>query len=371
MPATQAALPDVPHGGYPAQSISKLTIRNFRNIVSLDIEIPPIGVVVIGQNGQGKTNLLEAIYYLVLFRSFRGVADRELVRFDEQGFFVAGTADGKRVTAGYEPAGGRKKVTVDGQVVHRLTEAVGHLAAVPFSPEDRQMVAGGPSGRRRYMDVVLALSDPEYLTALSNLRAARRQRNAALRMGNRKAAQAFDGPFARAAAVVVKHRRDWVAERTDRFSALCAQLGETAPCVMRYHGSPEDEGQLREALDLSIERDLRHGTTTVGPHRDDLRLLLKDRSVRRYGSAGQQRTAAISLRLLEAETLAERTGSTPLALYDDVFAELDERRQENMLRLIGETLPGQAIITAPRDSEVPPALLDRARWTMTGGRLEE
>jgi DNA replication and repair protein RecF len=121
----------------------------------------------------------------------------------------------------------------------------------------------------------------------------------------------------------------------------------------------------------TLDRDLRHGATTVGPHRDDLRLSLGGRDLRTYGSAGQQRTAAIALRVLEAETLAAARGRTPIALYDDVFAELDEGRQARLLELIRAALPGQAVVAAPRDAEVPQALFDRPRWQMVGGRIEQ
>jgi DNA replication and repair protein RecF len=353
--------------------LTDLTVRDFRNIASLDIELPDTGVVIIGANGQGKTNLLEAIYYLVLFRSFRGAKDRELVRFGTPGFFVGGSAQA-RVTAGYEVAGQRKKATVDAAPVRRLGEAVGRVVAVPFSPEDRAIVAGAPSGRRRYIDVLLSLSEPVYLTELAAMRVALKQRNAALRMGRGDAAQAFNAPLAAAAATVLSKRVKWVKRWKDRFRAICETLGEPATAKLRYHryaaGAEEDAQDLQDLLAATIDRDLHGGATTVGPHRDDLRLSLGDHSLRVYGSAGQQRTAAIALRLIEAETLAEATGHVPIGMYDDVFVELDDTRQANLLGLIRDTLPGQAIVVAPRDSEVPPELFERPRWTMTGGRLD-
>lgn len=353
--------------------LTDLTVRNFRNITSLDIELPETGVVIIGANGQGKTNLLEAIYYLVLFRSFRGAKDRELVQFGTPGFFVGGSANA-RVTAGYEVAGQRKKVTVDREPIRRLGAAVGRIVAVPFSPEDRGVVAGAPAGRRRYIDVLLSLSEPRYLVALSAMRVALKQRNAALRMGHGDTAQAFDTPFAAAAAIVLSMRVTWVERWAERFCAICEALGEPEPAQLRYrrHGTKAEEEatDLRMLLASTIDRDLRRGTTTVGPHRDDLQLSFGDHSLQTYGSAGQQRTAAIALRLIEAETLAEATGQLPIGLYDDVFVELDDARQANLLTLIRDTLPGQAIVAAPRDSEVPPELFERPRWTMRGGKLE-
>ncbi len=362
--------------------LTGLTIRNFRNLASLDLDLPPAGAVIIGDNGQGKTNLLEALYYLVLFRSLRGAKDRELIRFGEAGFFVggvvqrssaAGTPISTRVTAGYEAAGRKKKVSIDAAAVTRLADAVGRIVAVPFAPSDRTIVSGPASGRRRYLDVVLSLSARGYLTRLSEMRLALRQRNAALRRGRGDEAQAFDQALSEAAAPVLEARTSWVARWSARFAELTVSMGERSEVRIRYrtHRPPTaDPGrQLMDLLPASLQRDLRRGATTVGPHRDDLELTLEGRELRAYGSAGQQRTAAIALRLLEAETLREATGTPPVGLYDDVFAELDEDRQSRLLHLILETLPGQAVLTAPRESEVPSALLDRPRWRMKGGRI--
>jgi DNA replication and repair protein RecF len=362
--------------------LSTLTVRNFRNLAAIDVQFPPEGAVVLGPNGHGKTNLLEAIYFLVLFRSFRSVKDRELVRFGADGFFVAGeresgragAASAARITAGYQIQGARKKVTVDGREVQRLSQAVGTLTAVVFSPADRELVAGGPAQRRRYLDVLLSLTTPGYLAALGAMRNALKQRNAALRRAQGDAARAFDQPLAGAAARVAAARQRWTESWCGRYRELARGLGEVAPAAMSYHQRhPEDEQDvehLRRALAQALDRDLRRGMTTVGPHRDDLALTLDGRELRRYGSAGQQRTAAVTLRLLEAEALRAARGSQPIALYDDVFAELDADRQARLLGQIQAVLPGQAIVTAPRESEVPGGLLERARWRIWGGQIE-
>jgi DNA replication and repair protein RecF len=220
----------------------------------------------------------------------------------------------------------------------------------------------------------LSVSEPAYLSRLNDLKAALRQRNAALRRGKSDEARAFDAPFAAAAEHVTRARHRWVDAWHGRFAELCGALGERRTADMAYRRADRADradsaewwcGRLAETLD----RDLRHGATTVGPHRDDLRLTLGGRDVRTYGSAGQQRTAAIALRMLEAETLAAARGHAPVALYDDVFAELDEGRQARLLELIRTVLPGQAIVAAPRDAEVPAALFDRPRWEMREGRV--
>jgi DNA replication and repair protein RecF len=206
------------------------------------------------------------------------------------------------------------------------------------------------------------------------MRQALKQRNAALRRGNGAAARAFDTPFSEASAVVAAHRRSWALDSAAAFAETCAALGEQGQPSLTYapdhHREEDNPGLILAALDRAFARDIRRGVTTVGPHRDDVVLSLDGKDMRTYGSAGQQRTAAIALRLLEAATLRRTRNAAPIALYDDVFAELDRNRQENLLEFIRETLTGQAIITAPRDSEVPKELLDRARWRMTGGRLE-
>ena len=335
--------------------------------------------MLLGGNGQGKTSVLEAIYYLVIFRSFRGSRDRELVRFGEDGFFLAGSGggdvDAHRVTAGFESTGARKKVTVDGTEAPKLTDAVGRIRAVVFSPNDRGVAAGGPGVRRRFLDVMLSLAVRGYVKHLSSMRAALRQRNAALKQGNIDEAEAFDGALAAHVARVWRDRSDWVLSWRDRYVELCRELGETGIPEIEYvpRALPHEDLEARymEILRQNRDRDWRRGTTTAGAHRHDLRLAIGGRELRTYGSAGQQRTAAVALRLVEAQTLSAAWGEAPIALYDDVFAELDQNRQARLLKLINRTLPGQAIIAAPRESEVPPALLDRPRWQIEGGRVAQ
>jgi DNA replication and repair protein RecF len=354
--------------------VTELTVRNYRNLAAIDVDIPPEGLVIVGDNGQGKTNFIEALYYLVLFRSLRGAGDRDLVRFGEPGFFVGGTAS-RRITAGFQVAGKKKKVTVDGVAVAKLGEAVGHVVAVPFSPADRDMVTGGPSTRRRYLDVLLSLADRGYLRHLTTFRGALKQRNAALRGNRSDAARAFDEPLVAAAVQIASRRAKWTEQSSVRYRELCTLLGEQAAPDMTYRTgrwSPQaGPDALHRELSRTFERDARHGATTVGPHRDDLGLELAGHDLQTFGSAGQQRTAATALRILAAETLAAETGEAPIALYDDVFVELDENRQARLLELIQHALPGQAVITAPREGEVPAVLCHRPRWTMTGGRLAQ
>jgi DNA replication and repair protein RecF len=170
----------------------------------------------------------------------------------------------------------------------------------------------------------------------------------------------------------------WVDESTRRFADLCAAIGEQSPVAMRYATSLEptsaELGEVGSALATALEQkrtlDMRRGLTHAGPHRDDLVLTLDGRELRAFGSAGQQRTAAIALRLLEAETLRSRLGAAPLFLLDDPFAELDVRRSANFLELLAEQGMGQTLLTVPRESDIPPALTTLRRWRIVGGVVD-
>jgi DNA replication and repair protein RecF len=365
--------------------LGALALRDFRNLARLDLGFPSAGAVVVGENGQGKSNLLEAIYYLHLLRSVRGARDVDVVRFGAPGFHIAARTSGgafHELSAGFERQGRRKRVKLDGAEPPRLSDALGALPCVLFSPADVDLVGGAPSSRRRYLDILLALSSRPYLAALQRYRSALAQRNAALREAMRtsgaRAEQrvaVWEAPLAEHGAVLWRERVTWSAQAAGRFAELCDAIGEQAPVAMRYATSLEPAStsvhDAAEALTRALEHkrafDMRRGITHAGPHRDDLALTLDGRELRAFGSAGQQRTAAIALRLLEAETLHERLGAAPLFLLDDPFAELDLRRSSRILDLLAEQGMGQTLLTVPRASDIPPALSSLARWRIAAG----
>ena len=365
--------------------LDAISLRDFRNLARLDLGFPGAGAVIVGENGQGKSNLLEAIYYLHLLRSVRGARDVDVVRFGALGFHISARTSGgvyHELTAGFERQGRRKRVKLDGGEPPRLSEALGALPCVLFSPADVDLVAGAPSARRRYLDILLALSSRPYLAALQRYRGALAQRNAALRETMRgPAARAeqrvavWEAPLAEHGAVLWRERVLWSEQAAGRFAELCAAIGEHAPVSMRYATSLEaaatEVQPIVEALARALEQkrglDMRRGITHAGPHRDDLALALDGRELRAFGSAGQQRTAAIALRLLEAETLHARLGAAPLFLLDDPFAELDARRSARILELLADQGMGQTLLTVPRESDIPPALSGLARWRISAG----
>ena len=364
--------------------IRTLALRDYRNFERLELEVPAEGLAIVGENGQGKTNLLEAMYYFSLLRSARGSRDVDVVRFDAGGFFIeAGVCvpEAHSLSVGFERAGRRKKVRRDGVVVDRLSDALGALPAVMFSPSDVELVAGAPGARRRYLDIMLALTSRGYLHALQHYRGALERRNAALRDAAKRtrdstaSIEVWEQPLAEHGATLIRTRRAWVARVQQRFAERCAAIGERLPMELRYVTAVNANAESLELLlagAVAAKRaaDLRMGLTLVGPHRDDLGMLLAGRELRAFGSAGQQRTAAIALRTLEAETVREARGASPVFLLDDPFAELDVRRATRVLELLREIGFGQTMLAVPREADIPSELTSLTRARVAGGRVE-
>ena len=373
--------------GHARATLCSLSLRDFRNLSRIDLTFPAAGVVVIGENGQGKSNLLEAIYYLHLLRSVRGARDVDVVRFGQPGFHIGARTEGgphHELSVGFEPQGKRKRVKLDGSEPQRLSDALGALPCVLFSPADVELVAGAPNARRRYLDILLALSSRRYLHALQRYRHALAQRNAALREVNRaadrKAEQrivVWEAPLAEHGAVLWLERVLWAGAAAPRFASLCAAIGERTAASLRYATSLTPASHDLEAVARELARsleqrrplDVRRCLTHTGPHRDDVSLLLDGRELRSFGSAGQQRTGAIALRMIEGETLRARLDVTPLFLLDDPFAELDVRRSARILDLLRENAMGQVVLSVPRESDIPPALSQLMRWRIADGAV--
>jgi DNA replication and repair protein RecF len=367
--------------------LTKLSLRCFRNLAEHDLEVPPEGLALVGENAQGKSNFLEAIYYLEILRSFRGARDDQLVGFDRDVFRVVAGLEGeegerREVAAAYQRTGRRKKVTIDGEEPERLTDAIGHVAAVLFSPADVAIVAEGPGERRRFLDIVLSLNTEGYVEALSEYRHVLSQRNAALKESrSADLARVWNEPLVRAGARIIHERRGWLERHAEGFARYYADVSGGQSAVQRYRPNvevseartiEEVQAAFRGALEAAEANDLRLRTTTVGPHRDEVRFHLDDErelDVRDYGSGGQKRTVALALRLLEADTIRAARGHEPIVLMDDVFAELDAGRSERIMQLIDRDEAGQVILTAPKESDVRLRTEALPRWSIAAGRI--
>ena len=369
--------------------LERIRLRQFRNFDELELTLPPAGVAIIGDNGSGKTNLLEAIYYLEIFRSFRGAADDQLVRFGDGVFHVRGdlTSNGRglEIGAGYELRTRKKRISVDGAEPERMADAIGRIGAVVFSPSDVAIISAGPSERRRFLDIVLSVNVPGYLGALQRYRQLLKHRNAVLRTGRADTAllAAWDEGLAEAGARVMLMRAQWVqhhaASYESKYSAISGGTRGRIRYVAGVRGLEELGSEAviragyRRELDRSVARDRERGVTHVGPHRDQLEIVFETRDgdvdLREFGSGGQVRSAAIVLRMIEAETIHAARGRDCVVLLDDVFAELDTPRSERILELLEAEEQGQVVLTAPKESDVRLRGGRLERWQIAAGRV--
>src|SRR5262245_15044097 len=216
----------------------ELRLRQFRNFSELEQSFPAAGVALIGENGSGKTNLLEAIYYLEIFRSFRGAPDEQLVRFGAEAFHLRGRFEGSgasEVTAAYELRGHRKKVTLNGAEPERLSDALGEVGAVIFSPADVAIVQGSPAERRRFLDIVLSLNRAGYVNALQRYRHVLQQRNAALRDARTAGSlHVWDDALIEAGTIVMHARAEWVASSAESFTRRYRAISGGVDGCVRY-----------------------------------------------------------------------------------------------------------------------------------------
>jgi len=366
-----------------AARLESVEIRDYRNLACVELELPADGLALVGDNGQGKTNFLEAVYYFQLLRSARGARDVDAVRFGSGGFVLRGAVRGASnvdVVIGFDRATRKKHVRLDAVPAPRLSDALGLLPAVMVSPADALLAAGEPSGRRRYLDVLLALTSRHYLSALQAYRSALQQRNAAIRdalrtgRANESGIAVWEAPLALHGGVLVTARRAWVGDVAERYRGLCRAIGEREAAELRYEGSVANAADPGDALAQLLEtrraNDMRRGATNTGPHRDTLVMTLDGRELRAVGSAGQQRTAAVALRLLEAETYQRRSGAAPVFLMDDPFAELDSKRGAAIVSVLRDSAIGQTFLAVPKASDIPSGFSQLPRATVNDGAID-
>ena len=367
--------------------LDRIGLQNFRNFENEAVELPEEGAVLIGANGQGKTNLLEAIYYLEIFRSFRGARDEQLIGFGAEYFRVEGRlkdssgGEAVEVAVGYVRNGRRKKVTINGGEPDRMAEGIGRVGAIIFTASDVEMVAGGPGARRRFLDIILSLVEPGYLATLQRYRQILTQRNELLRdRTDASDLSAWNDGLVSAGSQIIEARARWIASARPSFTRHYETISGGQRAAMEYVPSVSSPGPSGDGatptreewagafaahVERVAERERRRGVTVVGPHRDDLGLGMSNGdeavNLRTFGSAGQQRSAAIALRMVEAETLRSSTGRQPIVMLDDVFAELDPDRASRIIGLLSQQEWGQIIVTSPKPDD----------YALMGGRLSE
>jgi len=356
--------------------LRRLQLRNHRNYAQLDLAPGPGVNVFIGANGQGKTNLLEAVAMLALSSSPRARRELELVgpltpasRIEAE-VESAGRKVELAITLNVEGERTKRTIEIDG-VRRRAFDLPGHFRITLFWPDDLGLVKAGPELRRRFLNQMLVQVEPGYARALGGLRRVLEQRNSLLKKiaageGGDDVLEAWNKELVVIGSEVVSARARAVLELGPEAARCHAEIAAGERLEIRYEGPPPD---LEEAVHNSLAEDLRRGSTSVGPHRDDLRVLLDGQEARSYASQGQQRTAVVSLKLAEAALIARRTGERPVLLLDDVLSELDGERRAALLREVAGD--GQVIITSVEVGPFPPELISRAMvWSVDGGQIE-
>jgi DNA replication and repair protein RecF len=372
--------------------LTRLSLTNFRTFSRLDLDIPREILLLVGGNAQGKTTLLEAIYFLSTFTSFHASSDRQLINFTlPENTLTVGRIVGEFSRRGSdhklevrlirEPNGFnggtrfRKEVLIDG-VKRKINQVVGQFNAVIFLPQMARIIEEGPSERRRYLDMVISQVSPRYVQHLSDYSSTLTQRNALLKQlaergGDPDQLGVWDGMLARHGAFIMKERIQAIRELEDEAKRLHYDLTDGKE-VLRLDYQPAFDplsatnGQMalpvssvadRSGLDLKeiedgmltalkkLQREeIARGVTTIGPHRDELRFLSNQVDLGDYGSRGQSRTTLLALKLAEVNWLKQRTGEWPVLLLDEIMSELDVRRRSDLLASLSEC--DQAILTS-------------------------
>lgn len=327
--------------------LKKLVFSSFRNLEKTELSPGERFNVFHGNNGQGKTNILEAIYVLGTMKSFRHAKNRDLIRWEEPFSLLKGIIEkdgvNREVTLLIEKEG--KKARVDRKALERLSDFFGCLNVVVFAPEELTMVKGAPELRRRYLDRAVFAADPGYLTLHHDFTRILKNRNALLRSGVREGLDIWSDRLVETGARLVMKRRAWIDGIRDLLQEFHEGIAGTGCRVdLLYRSVPgaaamDREGyeqQLRGTLLRTVDEEYRRGTTQAGPHRDDLEFLLDGRTVKQYASQGEQRSFILALKMAEIDYLHRLHGNPPVLLLDDMTSELDSERNRNLLRFLEE-----------------------------------
>jgi DNA replication and repair protein RecF len=354
--------------------VDRFESANFRNLAGGAVEFGPALNVLVGENGQGKTNLLEAIYYFRFGRSFRAQSDAELIQFGQPFCRVEvavtfGDGRNERFACAMERRGATDQVTrtikISGQVLPRRSDLAGRFPAVLFGPNDLRTVSGEPEQRRRFLDMVGTTTDPKYLRASADYRRALEQRNAALKArADRDEMAAWNERIAGPGAELTLRRRDLAIRLEELMSVEARAIDSPFEFSMQYESSLLEsaagatEEDLRQAFVARLQalaaEELRRGVTLVGPHRDDVRFVLAGNDLRKFGSQGQRRLFAVLLKLSELVHLEKEMREPCALLLDDVFSEFDPAITNRLQHLFdGER---QVFVTTPVDLPPHPSL---------------
>jgi DNA replication and repair protein RecF len=353
--------------------LAHLRLRDFRNYARLDVDFAPGFHVIVGDNAQGKTNVLEAVYLMATLRSFRGVGSAQMVRHGQKGWFVGGrvVGQGEHEIKLYWSVSERQ-VSLDGQTVRKLTDYLGVVRVVAFCTEDLQLVKGTGRGRRRFLDLLLSQTHASYLPLLQRYAQAVRSRNALLKHHavDEAALEGFTREVVKLGDEITRRRHELVPRLSPLARLAYRRISHEAE-ELRLEYQPSIKNDFAVELAQARTRERAYRATLVGPHRDELLLQFNDRSAAQFGSEGQKRTLAIALKMAQADYLAGLQGSAPILLIDDVMGELDAKRRAGFLPLLDRAHQsrGQVFMTCTEENWPRDLGRELQRWQVNAGAV--
>ncbi len=326
--------------------LKSLYLRNFRNYKEAEVRFSEKLNILHGDNAQGKTNMLEAIYIVATGRSFRTQALSELIRSGESFFFLEAeiVRDGVSQIVKVSFNGDQRRVQLDSNCYSSFHPLLGILPSVLYTPYDIELIAGSPAERRRFLNLHLAQSDPLYVHHLARFWRAMKQRNCLLRSKNKESLDCWETEMAQSSEYIIQSRQEMIAELKIPFERQGRRLTtekETHELQLQISSA---KGYLQQ-LQKNRSREMELGVTLTGPHRDDLSLLIDGKSARLFASEGQKKTAIAALKVAEWERLCKRIGAKALMGFDDLGQHLDDTRQKLLQNSLDEL--GQVFVTTP------------------------
>lgn len=354
--------------------LAHLRLRDFRNYARLDVDFAPGFHLLLGDNAQGKTNILEAVYLIATLRSFRGIGSAQMVRHGQKGYFVGGriVGQGEHETKMYWSARERS-LSLNGRPIRKLSEYLGVLRAVVFCTEDLLLVKGPGRARRRFLDLLLSQTHPQYLPLLQRYAQALRARNAVLKQAVPDPAtlESFSRELVAAGTEVTRLRGQLVPRFLPLAQAAYRRIAPNAEELCLTY-APSVKADFAVELAQSRQRERTHRSTVLGPHRDELGLLLNERPAGQFGSEGQKRTLVIALKMAQADYLSALHGAPPVLLIDDIMGELDLKRRSGLLPLLerAHQSRGQVFMTATEQNWPEEIGRQAQTWTVREGKLD-
>ncbi len=334
--------------------LNSLTLINFKNYAEANLELSPEINVFVGDNGAGKTNLLDAVYYLSFCRSFLNPVDKQCIRLDEKFFMVQGNylKEEKNVSVTCAiKEGQKKKVKKNKTEYEKLADHIGQFPAVVISPYDTNLISEGSETRRKFIDSIISQFDRSYLEKLIRYNKILQQRNALLkqfqemRIFDNESIDVWDIQLIELGEVIYKKRSDFLLDFIPIFQNYFNGISNDQEKIDITYKSQLSEGSFKALLEKSKRKDSAVGYTTAGIHKDDLIFMIHDQPIKKFGSQGQQKSFLIALKLAQFELISNLLGVKPILILDDIFDKLDHKRVAHLMRLISAHLFGQVFIS--------------------------